>query len=123
MTKGIALVVVVVTIATMMIGAATMAVAQPTIDQSISQSLPSGDRERNIESNENSEKARVTQEINRDHDVKQAGAADEPALDMERTIETPNKNIEIDVESDDNSRASEQEVELEMELAVENSCC
>jgi hypothetical protein len=108
--------VVLLLVATMLSSANVKLFAQPTIDQSISQSFPSGDIERVIQSNENSENARVTQEIDRDHDVRQAGAADKPALKLERSIETPNKNIEIDVESADQSKAAQSSNEAEVEV-------
>jgi hypothetical protein len=90
-----------------------------SLSLSNAQSLPSGEKKRIVESNENSENSAAKNTIDRDHDVKQASAADRPALDLERNIETPNKEIKIDVESNDNSRASEQEVEMENS----NSCC
>jgi hypothetical protein len=71
-----------------------------------SQSLPSGQKDNIVTSNENSENSAVKNTIVRDHNVKQASAAGERALDMEKSIETPNKDIEIDVESDDSSQAS-----------------
>jgi hypothetical protein len=120
-TKGIALVAIV---AIMLVGGTTFSLTPVASVQasdnggddqddfkqsnhnSQSQSLPSGQKDNIVTSNENSENSAAKNTIDRDHDVKQASAAGERALDMERTIETPNKEIKIDVESDDNSQAS-----------------
>jgi hypothetical protein len=79
---------------------------RPALTSTTTRNGPGNSDGNEVESNEKSNDAAVEIDRNRDHNVKQASAAGERALDMERTIETPNKEIKIDVESDDNSQAS-----------------
>ena len=122
-TKGITLVVIV---AIMLVAATTVSLTPVASVQASSnqqedssfylnwyQSLPSGEKDNIVSSNDNSANSAGKNTFERDHDVKQASPASERALELKRSIETPNKNIEIDVESNDKSTASSSNFEAE----------
>jgi hypothetical protein len=68
--------------------------------------VPGVDEGSEVKSNENSENAAAKIERSTDHDVGGASAAGRPALEKEESIETPNKDIELDIESADQSAGS-----------------
>ena len=89
-------------------------------------SNPSGEKVKEIQSNENSENAAVQIERSQDHSVKQgsAGPSDEPAHTSTRTVERGDTITEITRESAEQSSAAASEVdqssEIENEAEAEN---
>jgi hypothetical protein len=92
------------------------------VDQSISQSLPSGDRERVIQSNENSENSASEQETELSLSVEQSGSSSllPPSFIMKKHIERNGEEKVIERTSAEQSSKSKAKVSKDMSLDIES---
>ena len=88
----------------------------PALTMNKESSNPSGEKVKDIQSNENSENAAIKIERSQDHSVRQASAEDEPALTSTRTVERGDTITQITRESAEHSQAAGQDLNREHSL-------